>query len=53
MCVYIAIIATILQVMLWREDSAPALKCNVYELESWLPGHLEKDNVQWRGRPCM
>ena len=31
MCVYIAIIAIILPVMLWRVDSAPAFKCNDYE----------------------
>ena len=42
MSVYIAIIATILQVTLWHMDSAPALKCNGYGLESWLAGHLEK-----------
>ena len=45
MCVYIAIIAKILQVMLQRVDSAPALKCNGYELESWLAWHLEKGSV--------
>ena len=35
-CVYISIIAIILQVMLWHVDSAPALKCNSYGLESCL-----------------
>ena len=46
MCVYIA---TVLQVMLLLIDSAPALKCSGYKLESWLAGHLEKGNVHWRG----
>ena len=27
-CVYVAIFATILAVLLWHMDSAPALKCN-------------------------
>ena len=36
MCVYIAIIATTLQVMLRRVDSASALKSYSYELECWL-----------------
>ena len=36
MCVYIAIIATILSVTLWRIDSEPALKCNSYRLKSLL-----------------
>ena len=45
MCVYIAIIAAILQVMLWYMDGAPDFKCNVFELESWLAGHLEKGSV--------
>ena len=49
MCVYIAIIATILQEMLWEVDKAPALKGNGSELESWLAGHLEKGCVHWRG----
>ena len=53
MCVYIAIIATILQLMLWCIDSAPALKYKGYELESWLAGHFNKDSVQWRGRLGM
>ena len=42
MCVYIAIIATIVQLMLWRMDSAPALKCNDYRLESRIARQLEK-----------
>ena len=45
MCVYIAIIATILAVMLWHVDSAPALKCKGSGLKSWLAGHLEKGSV--------
>ena len=53
MCVYIAIIATILQVTQWRVDSAPALKRYGYRLESWLAGHLEKGCVHCRGRPGM
>ena len=52
-CVYIAIFATIPQVMQWHMDSAPALKCNGYGLKSWLAGHLEKGSVHWRGRPGM
>ena len=51
MCVYIAIIATNLQVMMWRMDSAPALKYNGYALESLLAGHIEKGSVHWRERP--
>ena len=35
--------------MLWSVDSAAALKCNGYGLESLLPGHLEKGSVHWRG----
>ena len=45
MCVYIAIIATILQMMWWCMDGAPALQCNGYGLESWLVRHLEKGSV--------
>ena len=45
MCVYIAIIATILQVMMWCMVSAPALKCNSYGLQSRLTWYLEKDSV--------
>ena len=44
-CVYIAIIATILAVMLWPVDSAAALKWNDYGLESSLAEHLDKDIV--------
>ena len=51
MCVYIAIIATILIVMLWHMNSAAALKCNGYWLES-LEGHLEKGSVQGGGLVC-
>ena len=43
MCVYTAIIAVIMQVLLWHVDSAPALKCHCHGLESWLAEHL--DNV--------
>ena len=53
MCVQIAIIAAILAVMLWHEDSAAALKCNDYGLESLLAGHLDKGSVHWRGKPNM
>ena len=53
MCVYIAIIAAILQVMMLCVNNAPALKCYSYELESWLAGHLENGNVHWRGRQGM
>ena len=53
MCFYIAIIATILAVMLWHVDSAPALKCIGSGLKSLLAGHLEKDSAHWRGRPSM
>ena len=53
MCVYIAIIATFLQVTLWRVGGAPALKCNGYGLESWLAGRLEKGSVHWSGRLGM
>ena len=49
MCVYIAIIAIILQVTLWCMDSTPALKWNGYRLESRLARHLVKGNVHWRG----
>ena len=45
MCIYIS---TILPVMLWHVDSAPALKCNGYGLESWLAGHLDKSIIHWR-----
>ena len=38
MCVYIAIIATTLQVMLWRLDSAAAMKNNGYGEEFALKG---------------
>ena len=53
LCVYKAIIATILQVTLWCMDSAPALKCHGYRLEAWLVGQLEKGHVHWRERPSM
>ena len=33
-----------------KKNSAPALKCNGYKLESWLAGHLEKGSVHWKGR---
>ena len=51
-CVYIAIIARILAVMLRRMDRAAALKCNDYGLESLLAGHLAKGSVHWRGLVC-
>ena len=50
---YIAIIATILAVTLWYMDSAAALKCNDYTLESLLTGYLDKDSVHWRGGQYM
>ena len=46
MCVYIAVIATILAMILWHVDCAAALKCNDYRLESWLAGHSDKGSVQ-------
>ena len=49
MCVYIAMIAFIVAVMLWCVDVAAAFKCNGYRLESLLVGHLEKGSVHWRG----
>ena len=42
MCLYAAIIAMILAMKLWHMDSAAALKCNGYGLESSLAEHLEK-----------
>ena len=48
MCVYIAVIAIILAVMLWQVDSAAALKCNGYRLESLSAGHLDKGSAYWR-----
>ena len=42
MCVYVAIIALILAVMLRNMDYAAALKCSGCRLESWLAVHLEK-----------
>ena len=45
MCVYVAIIATILQVTLWFMNNAPALKYNGHGLETWLAGYLEKEEV--------
>ena len=30
-------------------DSAAAMKCNNYRLESSLAGHLDKSSVHWRG----
>ena len=53
MCVYIAIIATTRQAMLWHMDSAPVLKYNGCWLESWLAVQLEKGSVNWRGRLDM
>ena len=53
MCLYIAIIATILPVKLWGVNSALLLKYNGCELVSWLAGHSEKDSVHWRGGPSM
>ena len=45
MCVYIAIIATTLKVMLWRVNSASALNYYGYELECWLAGQLKKSSI--------
>ena len=43
LCVFILpLFAIILQVTLWHVDSAPALKCNGYKIESWLAGHLTR-----------
>ena len=52
-CVYIAIIAILLPVMLWHVDSALVLKYNGQGLESWLAGHWKKGSVRWRGRPSV
>ena len=49
MSVNIAIIATILAEMLWHMDSAAASKCNGYEYEFLLAGHLDKSSIDWRG----
>ena len=50
MCVYVAIIAAILQVTLWRVNSAASLKCNGgYRLETWLAGHLDIGGIHQRG----
>ena len=51
MCVYIAIIATLLAVLLWRVDSAAALKCKGCRLKSSLAGYLDEGSVHWRGSP--
>ena len=48
MCVYIAIILTILAVTQWHMGRAAALKCNGYK-ESWQAGHLDKGSVHCRG----
>ena len=48
MCVYIAIIASSLQVTLWCMDGAAALKCNGYRLKSSLARHLQKGSIHWR-----
>ena len=53
MCVCIAIMAMLLQVMLCHMDSAPALKYNGKGLASWMAGHLRKGNVHWKGSPGM
>ena len=45
MCVFIAIIATIVPVILWHVNKAADWKYNGYELESWLAGHLNKGSV--------
>ena len=42
MGVYVAIITTIRQMMLWRMNSAAALKCNDSGSESWLEGKLDR-----------
>ena len=41
LCVYIAIFATILAVMLWQMDHAAALQCNDYRLEFLLAGTIK------------
>ena len=48
MCVYVAIIATILLTILRHVDSAAALKYNGYRLVSWLAEHFEKSIVHWK-----
>ena len=47
--VYVTVIATILAVTMWCVDGAATLKCNGYELESLLVGHLDNGSVHWRG----
>ena len=42
-----------LAVMLWHVNSATALKCNGYGMESLLAQHLDKGSVPWRGGPGM
>ena len=48
MCVYMAIIATILAVMLWCMDKAAALKCSGYKLNLGWQNTKEKGNVHQR-----
>ena len=43
--ILLSIIAVLLAMVLSHVDSAPALKCNGYELESWLSGHFIKKAV--------
>ena len=52
MCAYIAIIALILALTLWRVDSVAALICNGYGLESWLPEHLKTVYTRREGLVC-
>ena len=53
MCVYVAIIALVLAVVLWCMDSVAALQCNGYGLDSSLAGYLDKGSVHWKGWPGM
>ena len=53
MSVYIAKIAIIVAWMVWHMDSAAAVKCIGYRLESLLAGHFNKGSVYWRGETGM
>ena len=49
MCIYIAVIATILAVMLWQVDSTAALKYSGYVMELLLAGYFGKSSVHCKG----
>ena len=48
LCVYIAIIAIILAVTLWRMDSVAVLKCNGGRFKSLLVPHIDQGSLHWR-----